>query len=158
MNHLIAQPGKSNSTRPLLLVVEDEPDQWLLIRSALAQGFAEVEPIWVNHPAQALSYLEGCLTRDTKVPILVLLDLYLPHREDGWRLLGAIKTHPRLHPLPVVLMSESEDGDDINQSYAKGIASYQLKPSAYGQWLTFVRFFRTYWWVTVRLLPSRSSL
>lgn len=158
MNKPVAQPGKSNSTRPLLLVVEDDPDQWLLIRSALAQGFFEVEPIWVNHPAQALSYLEGCLIPGTKVPILVLLDLYLPRREDGWSLLESIKMHPRLQHLPVVLMSESEDGDDINQSYAKGIASYQLKPSAFRQWLIFVRLFRTYWWETVRLLPSRFRL
>lgn len=158
MNKPVAQPGKSNSTRTPLLVVEDDPNQWLLIRSALTQGFPEVEPIWINHPAQALSYLEGCLIPGAQVPILVLLDLYLPRREDGWSLLEAIKRHPHLHQLPVVLMSESEDPEDINQSYAKGIASYQVKPSAFRQWLIFVRLFRTYWWETVRLLLSRSRL
>ncbi|RYF65540.1 MAG: response regulator [Cytophagaceae bacterium] len=155
MNHPVTQSGKATQTRPLLLVVEDNPDQWLLIHSALTQGFPEVEPIWVNLPAQALSYLESCLTPGAQVPILVLLDLYLPRREDGWNLLDAIKRHPRLHLLPIVVMSESEEQGDINQSYAKGIAAYQVKPSANKPWLTFVHSFRTYWWQTVRLLPSR---
>ena len=129
MNHPVAQPGKSTLNRPLLLVVEDAPDQWLLIHSALTQCFPELEPIWVNCTAQALSYLKSCLTTGAQVPMLVLSDLYLPRRKDGWSLLEPLKTRPRLHQLPVVVVNKSEERDDINRSYAKGIASYQVKPS-----------------------------
>ncbi|MCK8490969.1 MULTISPECIES: response regulator [Spirosoma] len=138
-----------------ILVVEDNADQWLIIRSALAQCFPEVEPIWVNNPMQALKYLESCLSDETKLPRLILLDLYLPRREDSWILLEAIKSNSVYRQVPIVVLSGSQDHDDVVKSYTFSIASYIVKPITYHQWLTCFYTFRRYWWESVTL-PQRS--
>ncbi len=52
----------------------------------------EVEPIWVNNVVQATRYLETTAADATKLPRLILADLYLPRREDGLLLLEFINT------------------------------------------------------------------
>src|SRR3982750_2503545 len=76
-----------------ILVVEDNADQWFIIRWALEQRFPEVEAVWMAEPEQAVQYLESCSSDTRELPKLILLDLYLPHRENGWSLLRAVKTH-----------------------------------------------------------------
>lgn len=139
-----------------ILVVEDNADQWLIIRSALAQCFPEVEPLWMNNNSQVIHHLENCLSTEKQLPRLVLTDLYLPRREDGFSLLESIKGHSVFRQLPVVILSNSEDSKDIEKSYALSIASYIVKPVTYHQWLNCFYTFRRYWLEAVRL-PSHSN-
>lgn len=134
-----------------ILVVEDNADQWLIIRSALSQCFPEVEPIWVNTADQANIYLDGCSFDEVKLPRLILLDLYLPRREDSLGLLVGVKAHPVYRQVPVIMLSESDEAEDIARSYAAGVASYIVKPTTYHQWLTCFYTFRRYWWESVKL-------
>lgn len=76
-----------------LLIVENDADNWLIIRSALSQCFPEVEPIWMNNTVQTLTYLESSSADESKWPRLILQDLCLPRREDGWALIESVKTH-----------------------------------------------------------------
>lgn len=142
---------RRKANRIPLLIVEDNADHWLLIRSALSQCFPEIEPIWVNNAAQALKHLENCLLDENKLPRLILMDLCLPRREDGWALLESIKTHAFYRRHPVVILSSSQDRADIEKAYAYGVASYIVKPTTYHQWLNCFYTFRRYWWETVAL-------
>jgi hypothetical protein len=47
----------------------------------------------VKNSAQTLMYLESCSIDEASLPKLILLNLYLPSRQNGWRLLECIKTH-----------------------------------------------------------------
>lgn len=150
MTKLPATKRRKLSRIPIL-VVEDNADQWLIIRSALAQCFPEVEPIWMNNNTQVVHYLESCLSDDKQLPRLVISDLYLPRREDGFSLLEFIKGHDVFRQLPVVILSNSEDHKDIEKSYALSIASYIVKPVTYHQWLNCFYTFRRYWLEAVSL-------
>ncbi|RZM02144.1 MAG: response regulator [Pedobacter sp.] len=132
--------------RTPILVVENNPDQWLIIRAALAQSFPEVEPIWKNHPLQVLSFLDECTSESRSVPRLILMEPYLPARKDGLDLLGKIKAHPRHQLIPVVIMSHSERVEDITEAYSLSIASYITKPTTYHKWVTCFQTLRRYWW------------
>ncbi len=134
-----------------ILVVEDNADHWLIIRSALAQCFPEVEPIWLNHKTQVLTYLEQCVSTEKKLPKLILLDLYLPRREDSLSLLESIKSHSVYRQLPVIVLSHSQDAGDIEQSYSANASSYIVKPVTYHQWLNCFYTFRRYWLESVTL-------
>lgn len=146
-----ATQKRRKANRIPILIVEDNADQWLIIRAALSQCFPEVEPIWVNNPAQTLKYLETSSADENKLPRLILLDLYLPRREDSWGLLESIKTHSLYRQVPVVVLSHSQDHKDIAKSYTYSIASYIVKPFTFHQWLTCFYTFRRYWWESVTL-------
>ena len=137
-----------------ILIIEDNADHWLIIRSALSQCFPEVEPVWMNNSVQTLKYLESCLPDESKLPRLILMDLRLPRPEDGWALLEAIKTSDFYRQVPVVMLSSSQDRQDIEKAYSLSVASYIVKPGTYHQWLNCFYSFRRYWWETV-ILPAR---
>ena len=87
--------------RPIVLVVEDDRDLCEALRQLLPlEGF---DPICVGDGAAALDYL-----RDAPPPCLVLLDLTLP-KVDGARVREALRRDPRLHSVPVVILSSRSD-------------------------------------------------
>ena len=142
----------SHTTRkPTVLVVEDNADQWFMIRWALLQRFPEVEAVWVQDADQAVQYLDVCAPKGRNLPKIVLLDLYLPSREQGWGLLKTIKTHHIYREIPVVMLSQSGDPVDICESYSLRSNSYILKPTSYDKWLDCIASFRHYWWESVTL-------
>lgn len=134
-----------------IMIIEDNADQWLIMRAALMQCFPEVELIWINNVFQAKIYLESHSTNETKLPRLILSDLYLPCREDGWALLDFVRTHTFERKPPVVIISASPEEDDITKVYSLGGASYIVKPRTYHEWVTSLYAFRRYWWELVRL-------
>ncbi len=150
-----ATSKRQKTKRIPVLIIEDNADHWLLIRSALLQSSPEVEPIWVNNAAQALAYLESCSPDESRLPRLILMDLFLPRREDGWGLLKAIKDNEFYRQPPLVMLSSSQDRDDVRRAYTFNVASYIVKPATFHQWLTCFTSFRHYWLETV-VLPAQS--
>lgn len=140
-----------NFRRASILIIEDNEDQWLIVRSTLQKNLAEVRPVWVRDAQQTITYLTDCLTDTPLLPKLILLDLYLPEREDGWQLLQQLKEHPVLQRIPVVIFSNSNDRADRTKAYDQGATSFIQKPMDYEQWLTYFKNLRQYWWETVTL-------
>lgn len=134
-----------------VLVVEDNPDQQVLIRYALQQSIAKVQPICVDSAQEAIAYLDACVAEQLDLPNLVLLDLYMPEAEQGWELLRQLKEYPVRQGLPVVVLSISNDPEDVQRSYDLGANSYITKPLEYEQWLTYFQSLRQYWLETVTL-------
>ncbi|UFH54177.1 response regulator [Spirosoma sp. KNUC1025] len=134
-----------------ILVVEDNADQWFVIRWALQQQFPEVEAVWLSEVAQVNMYLEACTQDLRELPRLILLDLYLPSRQQGLSLLEILKTHHIYREIPVIILSHSNDKDDISESYALRTNSYIVKPNGYEKWLECFASFRHYWWDAVTL-------
>ena len=121
------------------------------MRSALSQRFPEVNPVWVNNKTQAIAHLETCASNSDTCPRLILLDLYLPRREDGFELLNFLKNHPFTRRPPVIVISSSTNDDDIAGAYEYGAFSYIVQPNAYNDWLSCINSLRRYWWEVVTL-------
>ena len=145
----ITLPKRRKADRTPILVVENDADQWLIIRSALAECFPEVEPIWVNTAAQAVTYLESATPNKRKVPWLILLELHLPRPQDGWSLIESIKAQPAYQAIPLIVLSRSGEPEEIAKSYTLDVASYIIKPTTYHKWMRCIYSFRSYWWETV---------
>lgn len=137
-----------------ILVIENNADHWLVIRSTLAQCFPEVEPFWINNPTQVARYMEETAFNLDKLPSLILMEIHLPNLEAGWTLLASLKAHPRYQRIPVIILSHSQEPADVDRSYALGAASYVIKPRTTHQWITCLYTFRRYWWEVVSL-PKR---
>ena len=134
-----------------ILIVEDNADQWLIIRSALSQRFPEVKPVWVNNKAQAIRYLENHAQNTDECPRLILVDLYLPRSEDGFELLEFTRQHHFNKKPPIIVLSESTADTDISKVYDLGVFSYIVKPTNYTEWLNCFNSIRRYWWELVTL-------
>ena len=134
------------------MVVEDNSDQWLITEAAMQRCMPEVTTIWAATSEEALAYLTQWSADGGDMPKLILLDLYLPDRAEGWNLLKAIRQLPKpFSRMPVVVLSASNDPDDVTGSYREGSASYMVKPLVFDEWIQLFQRFRTYWWETVTL-------
>ncbi|QMW04002.1 response regulator [Spirosoma foliorum] len=149
-------PRRRKETPVPILVVENNAEQWLIIRAVLAQTFPEVTPIWMNNTAQTIAYLQTHADDPVKLPRLILAELYLPRREDGVAILEFIKNSAFYRKPPIITLSFSQTTEDIALVYSFSVASYIVKPSTYHEWLNCLYNFRRYWWEVVTL-PLRTQ-
>ncbi|QJW89030.1 response regulator [Spirosoma taeanense] len=148
--------SKQNFQHASLLVVEDSDDHWHLISMALMQALPEVKTVRAATADEASTYLHNCLLDGNELPKLILMDLYIPDREDAWHLLQEIKQpDSSFKQVPVVILSYSDDLEDITESYFYGSTSYVTKPINIQGWQEYFQMLRTYWWETVTLPSDR---
>ena len=142
-----------------ILLVEDNPDTRELMKLAFAQGEIRHNLIVVADGTEALTYLDSLghnaeqeASLDlTLMPRLIILDLNLP-KINGIEVLRRIRADARTRLLPVVIISSSNEPQDLIDSYINGCNSYIRKPINFTQLQNFVREISTYW-LTVNQLP-----
>lgn len=136
-----------------ILVVEDNPDDELLILRALKKNKIVNRVIVVRDGQEALDWVRGegaHASRDMSlVPHLILLDLKLP-KISGLEVLEAIRTDPRTRRYPVVILTSSDEECDIVQGYDKGANSYIHKPVDFDEFVEAVKNLGLYWLVLNR--------
>ena len=143
---------QANFKNAKLLLIEDNLDHGTIIKDCIGHCLPEVKTILVTTEDDAITYLNRCSIEEWELPRMILLDLYLPDRQNGWRLLEQIKSMPAsLGKIPVVLLSQSTNKDDISEAYLRGCSSYLVKPRLSTDWLGHFQSLRTYWWETVSL-------
>ena len=131
----------------------------MLIKNAMQQCLPEVALVHADNPAQALNLLEEWSIQEWELPKLILQDLYLPDREDGWQLARQIKAMALpCSRIPLILLSASNNLADIQEAYQCGIASYLVKPLNFSDWIDYFKELRSYWWETVTLPPIQFSV
>jgi len=115
-----------------VLLVEDNPDDALLMESAWKSARIRNRLPVVSDGEQALAYLNGMgiyADRDQyPFPVAVFLDLKLP-RIDGLDVLAAIRENPQLQHLHVDVLSASARSADVEKALRLGANSYIVKPS-----------------------------
>lgn len=145
--------------RPVILIAEDDSDDRLLMRDAFAERSHQCQTCFAQDGVQLMRILNGELplpgdpVPSCSYPDLILLDLNMPLK-DGRQALQEIKSSHRLKNIPTVIMTTSDDMDDIADSYEAGANSYIIKPSSYSELLDVISSLTSYWTTTVRL-PSR---
>ena len=113
-----------------ILMVEDTEEHAVLMRRALEKGKLRPRLFWITDGRAALDFLynRGDYA-DKEVnpkPDLILLDLKLP-KVSGLEILGQVKGEERLRDIPVVVLTASDEGKDIIESYQGGAESYLTK-------------------------------
>ena len=131
-----------------VLLVEDNPDDVLLIQRALHKARLTHPLQRVSDGEEAIRYLDGTgMYADRQqhpLPGLLLLDLKLP-RKSGLEVLAWLKEQPGLHRLPVVVFTSSREDTDIQRAYDLGANSYLVKPVNFDALLEMVQMLGLYW-------------
>jgi CheY-like chemotaxis protein len=132
----------------IILLVEDNPDDEALAIRALKRHHISNEIVVAHDGVEALDYLfatgiyEG---RDIGIkPTVVLLDLKLP-RVDGLEVLRRLRSDERTKLLPVVVLTTSNEEQDMLNSYSLGCNSYIRKPVDFLQFSEAIRQLGMYW-------------
>lgn len=132
----------------IILLVEDNPSDIKLTKRALEQKQIANELIVAEDGREALDYLFGAgryTGRDIKdLPAVVLLDLKLP-RVDGLEVLKEIRGHELTSILPVVILTSSDQEEDLINGYKLGANSYIRKPVDFNQFADAVSTVGLYW-------------
>lgn len=131
----------------ILLVEDNRHDAELTLR-ALTRGDLRNKLHWVEDGVEALDFIRATgayRDRDSKqLPKLILLDLKMP-RLNGLDVLRELKSDERTRPIPVVVMTSSNQSRDIAESYRLGVNGYVTKPIHFMDLAEAISQIATYW-------------
>jgi CheY-like chemotaxis protein len=139
----------------ILLVEDNRSDAALTIRALKKHNLAN-NLVHLIDGAQALDFLFGTgeyAGRNIKnKPKVIFLDLKMP-KVTGLEVLREIKKDERTKLIPLVMMTSSQEEQDIIESHKLGVNSYVVKP------LGFENFSKTiadlgFYWLVVNKAPQ----
>ncbi|HEX8552388.1 MAG TPA: response regulator [Abditibacteriaceae bacterium] len=130
-----------------ILLVEDSQNDVELTLSALAENRLANEVVVARDGEEALDYLyrRGIWKLRTEGnPAVVLLDLKLP-KVDGLEVLQCLKNDPSLRSVPVVMLTSSNEEQDLVRSYDLGVNAYVVKPVGFSGFVEALREVGVFW-------------
>jgi CheY-like chemotaxis protein len=118
------------ATPPVILHVEDDPNDVFFVQRAFAKVHPGVTLLTVADGSEAQAYLEGRPPYDDRdrypMPSLVLMDLKLP-KKNGLEVLEWMKGLPTLKAIPVIILSSSTEKCDVERAYELGANAFVAK-------------------------------
>ena len=138
--------------RAVVLLVEDNPDDVVMIREAFEQSLAPIQLYLVSTGEQAIKFVRRTDPAAPR-PSIILLDLHLPIG-DGLAVLADLKSDPEYLSIPIVVLTTSQAPDDIEQCYALHANAYIVKPSDFDGFAAVIQQIATCFLGLVSLPPS----
>jgi two-component system response regulator len=131
-----------------ILMADDDEDDRLLTREALEESKVLNNLHCVEDGVELLNYLRRAgkyADVDTYPwPGLILLDLNMP-RKDGRETLKELKADPELKAIPVVILTTSQQEEDMVKGYGLGAASFITKPVNFEGLVNLMKALGKYW-------------
>ncbi len=134
-------------SKPTILVVDDDENDRLFLARAFES--VVVTPVAsLGSGDEAVAYLAGSgkyADRDAyPYPDFVVTDLKMP-QGDGFTVLEHLKQNPDRSIIPTVVLTGSQDNDDIKKAYWLGASGYHVKPSSPMGLRILVKALHDYW-------------
>jgi CheY-like chemotaxis protein len=130
------------SNRPILLVEDNPVDVDLALRAFSRRNL--VNPVEVARDGEeALAWVPRWEAGEP-LPLVVLLDLKLP-RVDGLEVLREYREHDVSHDLPVVVLTSSNEDEDVKAAYRHHVNSYIVKPVNFEKFMDVAAQIELYW-------------
>jgi CheY-like chemotaxis protein len=138
------------NAKPVLLVEDDGIDAMTVARAFKDLKLTNKLSRCTNGE-EALAYL-----RDPKneEPCVILLDLNMP-RMNGTEFLKVAKADDHLKKVPVIVLTTSNEEQDVVESFRLSVAGYIIKPVDYKKFVEAIRTIDLYW--TLSELPDQET-
>ncbi|MGB5215762.1 MAG: response regulator [Anderseniella sp.] len=141
-----------------ILIADDDEDDLLLIADAFEEARLTNPIDFVKDGEELMHYLrkEGQYadTDDIPLPGIILLDLNMP-KKDGRTALKEIREDPKLHKIPIIVLTTSKSEEDILKTYDLGVNSFITKPVTFDRLVEVVRVLRKYW-IEIVAIPANT--
>jgi len=130
----------SNQRLMELLVVDDDAGHAELVRRNLVRAKILMRTTAIDNGADALDYVRrlGPYADRPESHLLVLLDLRMPGM-DGLEVLRRLKGDPATRPIPVVVLTTSDDPREVRECYELGCSCFIRKPVDAEQFIEAIR-------------------
>lgn len=149
---------KVRSKPIVILMADDDQDDCMLVKDAFEELHLAGDLYFVDDGDKLLDFLHhrGAYTEGNSYPrpSLILLDLNMP-RKDGREALREIKADRSLRSIPVVILTTSNEEEDICRSYKAGANSFITKPVTFEGLADVMKSLGKYWFEIVEL-PSEA--
>ncbi|MDB6066481.1 MAG: response regulator receiver protein [Pedosphaera sp.] len=130
-----------------ILVVEDDPNDQLLIKKAFRAIGVTSSIHVVSDGAEAIAYMRGegkfADREQYAYPTFISTDLKMP--TDGFEVLVFLKENPDWKIIPAVVFTASHDPDDVKKAYMLGASSYHVKPPSFDELCKQLKILHDYW-------------
>ncbi len=121
------------TTEMTILIAEDDDGHAALIQKNLKRAGVTNTIIRFRDGQEVLDFLhmqgDGS-KREPEAPYVLLLDIRMP-KIDGFEVLSRIKDDPQLRKIPVIMVTTTDDQQDIDRCHELGCSSYITKPVEY---------------------------
>lgn len=137
-----------------ILLIEDNPGDVRLTMEALKEAKVINHLTVLKDGVEAMAFLrrQGPYAKAPR-PHLILLDLNLP-KKDGREVLADIKADNTLKHIPIVVLTTSQDEQDVLKSYNLHANCYITKPVDLEQFIKVVRSIEDFW-LGIVVLPVK---
>lgn len=125
-----------------ILLIEDDPEDQLLIKEALESLKIKRELIIKNNGQEGLEYLRTM----TGQPFLILCDINMP-RMNGLQLRDQIFADPNLRrkSIPFVFLSTATNREEVNQAYELTVQGFFKKNTDFKSFVSDLKCIINYW-------------
>ena len=124
-----------------ILLVEDDAGHAVLIEKNLRRAGLTNEIVRLANGQEAIDFFfkpGACADGPQRKSYLILLDLNLPV-VDGYQVLQRLKADERTRRLPVVILTTTENPQEIKRCYDLGCNVYVSKPVEYDRFCEAIR-------------------
>lgn len=132
-----------------VLVVEDSIDDFEATMRAFSKTNLANPIKHVFSGQEALTYLNDA---SNPKPGIILMDLNMPGL-DGRKTLEIIKQQVSLKKIPVVILTTSNNEDDVKSCYELGANTYVQKPLDFENLIAAIKQLKEYWF-EIAILPK----
>ena len=137
-----------------VLMADDDPDDRLMTQEAWEENRIANTLVFVNDGEELMDYLyhrgRHSDPKTSPRPGLILLDLNMP-KKDGREALKEIKADPNLGRIPIVVITTSNEEEEIVRSYDLGVNSFLSKPVTFDELVKMIQVLSEYWLEIVHL-------
>ena len=133
-----------------ILLVEDNAADIRLTKEVLQESKIVSSLDVVRDGVEAIEFLKrrGKYSNANR-PNLIILDLNLPKR-DGFHVLEEIKKHEELKRIPVVVLTVSDNKDDLIKAYNLHANCYVIKPLEMKEFYRIINSIVNFWFTIVK--------
>jgi CheY-like chemotaxis protein len=129
-------------------LVDDCEDDILLSRQAFETS-GILNPLYtLSDGEEAVLYLEGfgpfANRAEFPLPDLVLLDIKMP-KIDGFKFLKWVRAHAHFKSLPIMVLTASDDPEDVATAYRLGANAFLVKPLDFTNFCHMMRSLVSFW-------------
>ena len=137
-----------------ILMADDDEDDREMTKEAFEESRLANDLRFVEDGVELLDYLKRrgkyADPASSPRPGVILLDLNMP-RKDGREALEEIKADSQLCGIPIVVLTTSQQEEDILRSYQLHASSYITKPVTFDSLVRVVAALGQYWLEIVEL-------